>query len=228
MHPLASPTTAAAVANIPRVSPEWHWKGHNGTARGQGVMLTKLPLPKIPYTCVYSCSLHITCYPPAPESVAQDVIARWQRVEFVQMEFGSNHLREILRGSPIPWRANLDDYCSSDDVDLVGYRYHIPFFADRSDTRSGKVEANCYEDGHTASPCCTSVSFGGLAYTRGIMLTLKHNRTADWCYWSFLLNITSGDGEWLASLSRTDAAALVSLHSVARCVRCLPELTVLG
>ena len=38
----------------------------------------------------------------------------------------------------------------------------------------------------------------------------------EWCYWHIALIITSRDVEWLASLSRADAAALVSLDSVAR------------
>lgn len=46
---------------------------------------------------------------------------------------------------------------------------------------------------------------------------LGRERDGDGIYmmWEVLLAITSRDGEWLASLSRADAAALVSLDSVA-------------
>jgi hypothetical protein len=207
------PAVAIPIPNIPSISQAW--KGHNGggMACGQGVFPTKLSLPSITLTDVSPCSLDITCYPPQPTPVPQVVGARWQQIESVQLHFRSDRLAEIIRAPPIPWRANLDDFCHSDGVSFVYLPYPIPLSAAQLD--SGKAKAYCHDDNYPAAPCGISASFGGLIYERIIMLERRRGG-GDWCYWEVSLIITSRDGEWLASLSRVHAAALVSLNTVAR------------
>ncbi|KAK0740967.1 hypothetical protein B0T18DRAFT_221124 [Schizothecium vesticola] len=205
---------AFPIANIPSISQAWKW--HNGyRACGHGAMLAKLPLPSIPLTDVSPCSLDITCYPPQPTLAPQVVGARWQQIESVQLQFRSDRLAEILRAPPIPWRANLDNFCHSDKVSFAYYPYPIPFSTNQPE--SGKAQAYCHDDNHPATPCGISASFGGHTYGRTIVLA-RIRGGGDCCYWEVLLTITSRDGEWLASLSRADAAALVNLNSVASVV----------
>jgi hypothetical protein len=179
----------------------------------QGAMPTKLPLPKMPYTWVNSYLLAITCYPPHPTPVSQVAGARWQQIESVQLEFATDYLGEILRTPPIPWRANLDAFCHCDEVLYIDYPYPILSSTNRPEPE--KAEAFCHGDDHPATPCGISASFGGTTYQRNIKLALEREGV-EWCYWHIVLTITSRDVEWLASLSRADAAALVSLDSVAR------------
>lgn len=167
----------------------------------------------MPLTVMAPCSLDITGYPPQPTPVPQVVGARWQLVESVRLGFRSDRMVEILRAPPIPWRANLDDFCYVDEVRFVHYPYPISFFTDQSE--SGKAQACCRDDSHPGTLCGISASsFGGLTYERTIMLGRERDGKGVY-FWEVLVAITSRDGEWLASLSRADAAALVSLDSVA-------------
>lgn len=77
----------------------------------------------MPLTVMAPCSLDITCYPPQPTPVPQVVGARWQQIESVRLIFRSDRMAEILRAPPIPWRANLDDFCYVDEVRFVHYPY---------------------------------------------------------------------------------------------------------
>ncbi|KAK3349214.1 hypothetical protein B0T25DRAFT_547458 [Lasiosphaeria hispida] len=211
-------TAAAAAAekgrpvtiDISKVLPRWN--GHNGMTCGQGAMLTKLPPPIVPPTLVRSYSLDVICCPPQPTSAPQGVVARWQQA---RLAFWSDNLPEILRAPPIPWRANLGDCCFADEVHFVYDPYPIPFFTHQPEP--GKVKACCHHDKNAATLCGMSVSLGGLEYERSIKLALVRDRT-DKCYWELTLTLTSRDGDWLASLSRADAAALVGFDSVIRVV----------
>ncbi|KAK3334226.1 hypothetical protein B0T19DRAFT_484108 [Cercophora scortea] len=135
--------------------------------------------------------------------------ARWQQA---RLSFSSDYLPELLRGPPIPWRANLDDCCQDDELCFVNYPYPVPFFTGQPE--SGKVKAYYHNDTATLSSGM-SVSVGGHTYERTIQLSLQRDRR-DSCYWSFALSLTSRDGDWLANLSRADAAALVGLDSAIR------------
>ena len=207
---------AFPITSIPSISQAWQWHNGGRMACGQGAMLMKLPPPSIPVIIVSPSLLDIACYPPQPTPVPQVVGARWQQIESVQLQFRSDRLAEILRAPTIPWRANLDDFCHFDEISFVHYPDYpgpIPFFTGQSE--SGKAQAYCHDDNHPATPRGISASFGGFTYERTIMLA-RDRGGVDWCFWEVLLTITSRDGEWLASLSRANAAALVSLNSVAR------------
>ncbi|KAK3358393.1 hypothetical protein B0T24DRAFT_693285 [Lasiosphaeria ovina] len=136
----AATTTAVATANAattqrgghPNVSqgvPKWH--GHNGMTRGSGIISTKLGLPLVPPS-------------------------RFSLLE-ARLCFAFNDLSS-LRGS-VPWRANTDDYASSDERD-----------------------------------------------------------PSDWSDWVLRLSVTSRDGDWLANLSRIEAAAFTDSDSAIRVI----------
>jgi hypothetical protein len=120
---------------------------------------------------------------------------------------------EILRAPQIPWRANIGDCCFVDEVRFVNCPYSIPFITSQPESKN--VKAYCHNDNNAAMPHGISVPLGGLTYERTIKLALVRDRT-DWCYWELTLTLTSRDGDWLASLQRADAAALVDLDSVIR------------
>ncbi|KAK0721927.1 hypothetical protein B0T26DRAFT_749396 [Lasiosphaeria miniovina] len=119
---------------------------------------------------------------------------------------------EVLRAPPIPWRADLDDCCYFDEVRFVNCPHPITFFTHQPEPEN--VKAYSHHDNNAATPCGMSVPLGGITYERTIKLALMRGR-ADWCYWELSLILRSRDGNWLASLPRTDAAALVGLNSVA-------------
>lgn len=94
----------------------------------------------------------------------------------------------------------------------MNYPYPVPFFTDQPE--SGKVKAYYHND--TATTLCgMSVSVGGHTYERTIDLSLLRD-PIDSNYWCFTPSLTSRDGDWLANLSRADAAALVGLDSAVR------------
>lgn len=197
---------AIGIRTIPGTSRPWRW--HTGDRKNRhGAMLAKLPPPFMPLTIVAPCALDITCYPPQPTPAPQAVGARWQQIESVRLIFRSDCMADILRAPPIPWRANLGDFCHSDNVRFVHYPYPIP--------EPGQAQTCCRDDSHHDTPCGISASFGGLTYERTIMLGRERDGEGIYMMWEVLLAITSRYGEWLASLSRADAAALVSLDSVA-------------
>ncbi|KAK3342050.1 hypothetical protein B0T25DRAFT_559861 [Lasiosphaeria hispida] len=186
------------------------WYKHNGMTCGHGATSTKLPLPVAPPPYPHRYSLDVLCCPSpqVPESAA-----RWQQARLL---LSSDHLPELLRGPPIPWRANIDDCCYIDEVRFVNYPYPVPFFTVQPESRTAIVKAY-YHNNTASTPCGISMSVGGHTYERTIKLSLLRDRP-DSGYWCFALSLTSRDGDWLASLSRADAAALVSLDSAIRAV----------
>jgi len=210
MHLAAAPTTAKrggvhVSVEDSEILPSWN--GHKGMTCGQGATSTKLPLPLMPPPRAHRYSLDVLCCP-SPPTLVPEGAARWQQA---RLSFSSDYLPELLQGPPILWRANLDDCCFVDKVRFVNYPYPVPFFTDQPE--SGKVKA--YYHNNTATLCGMSVSVGGHTYERTIRLALLRDR-ADSCYWCFALSLTSRDGDWLAKLSRADAAALVGLDSAIR------------
>ncbi|KAK3366675.1 hypothetical protein B0T24DRAFT_366585 [Lasiosphaeria ovina] len=178
---------------------------------GHGAMCTKLPLPVVPPPRAYLYSLSVLCCP-SPQ-VPPASAPHWQQA---RLSFASNDLLELLKGPPIPWRANIDDCCFTDVVNFVDYPYPVLFFTVQPESGTAIVKA--YHHNNTAStPCGISTSVGGHIYERTIKLALVRDQPGK-CCWDIVLSITSRDGDWLASLSRTDAAALVSLDSAIRAV----------
>lgn len=123
----------------------------------------------------------------------------------MRLLFKSDRMADVLLAPPFSWRANLEDFCHSDLVEFRHYPYPIP--------EPGKTQTCCRDDGHHGTPCGISSSFGGLTYERTIKLA---GLGAGGLCWQAILVMTSRDDGWLASLTRADAAALVSLDSVAR------------
>ncbi|KAK4443958.1 hypothetical protein QBC34DRAFT_416170 [Podospora aff. communis PSN243] len=182
-QPLRQQASISAAKKTPEFLPRCNEP--NGMTWYQDSAPTKLPLPTVPHTNVFPYVLDVTCLPPPPTSTTQGVVARWQQARLI---FQSDELPEILRGPPIPWRANLSDHCYTDDVKIV---FCLP----------------------ATTPYGMPVSSGGLTYYRQIELALMGNPTGS-CYWTLALVLTSRDGNWLASLPRAEVAALVGLDSV--------------
>ncbi|KAK0615678.1 hypothetical protein B0T17DRAFT_350733 [Bombardia bombarda] len=204
-----TPPTVAPSVDSSHAIP--HWSGHNGMTCGRGATSTKRPLPRAPHPSCHLYSLDVMCCPPPSTPVSEGPVSegatRWQQA---RLSFTSDNLPEILRGPPIPWRANLEDCCYVDMVDFCYYPYPVPFFTQQPD--SGKVKVYYHND--TTRRNGLSVSVGGHIYERTISLALAF-KTGE-SYWRLRLLITSRDGDWLASLSRADAAALVGLDTVIR------------
>ncbi|KAK0638627.1 hypothetical protein B0T16DRAFT_394511 [Cercophora newfieldiana] len=117
-------------------------------------------------------------------------------LEIAWLWFSSDDLPDLLRGEPIPWRANISDCCWSDQINQT------------------IIPATATVDNATPHDTTMSLCSGG-GYHRKIYLGLNRGR-GERRSWDLGLTIESWDGDWLASLSRDDAAALVSLDSVTR------------
>ncbi|KAK0742010.1 hypothetical protein B0T21DRAFT_390835, partial [Apiosordaria backusii] len=185
------------------------WRRHNDIS----CMSTKLPRPFPPATHIHRYSIDVLCCPP-PQPFASET-ARWQQA---RLYVSANDLSQLQK--PIPWRANIEDRCCLDNVQLINYAYPVPFLVDRP---SGKVKA------YDSIPTGTGVSVGGPIYERTIQLIREHGRRPGWPKWGFSFTMTSRDGAWLCSLSRTDVARLIDLDSVIRIVGWIhPDPKLLG
>ncbi|KAK3367401.1 hypothetical protein B0T24DRAFT_669684 [Lasiosphaeria ovina] len=152
---------------------------------------------------------------PSPlKEVPPESAPRWQ---VARLTFASGKLPELLRGPPIPWRANIDDCCHTDVIDYTDFPFPVPFFTVQPESAGKAIVKAYYHDNTASTPCGISTSVGGLTYQRVIQLSLIRNLPTV-RLWSVTLCVTSRDGDWLASLSRTDAAALVGLDSAIRAV----------
>ncbi|KAK3342129.1 hypothetical protein B0T25DRAFT_359809 [Lasiosphaeria hispida] len=154
--------------------------------------------------------------PPPPTFIkAPGATTCWQQA---RVSFTTGILPELLRGPPIPWRANLDDYCYIDDVGIFNEPYPVPAFTDLSDP--GKVGAYYHDGTATTTPGGMSVSVGGYTYIRRIRLDFLHGPTVAaatgiLCLWCFTLSITSRDGRWLTYRIPTLLPLLVSIRQLA-------------
>ncbi|KAK3360336.1 hypothetical protein B0T25DRAFT_535405 [Lasiosphaeria hispida] len=151
IEPAAAPIPPKRDRNVIADDPELpRWYKHNGMTCGHGATSTKLPLPV------------------APPLVA----ARWQQA---WLSLSSDHLPELLRGPPIPWRANIDDCCHANEVRFVIYPYPIPFFTGQPESGTAILKA-CYHNNTASMPCGISTSVGGHTYERSIKLCLLRDR----------------------------------------------------